>query len=68
MRVVADLLPKQASVKVGTDPLDEVSDDELTFIVEQLLAKYGDPDKQRLIERIVPRILVHPHRHDEGQG
>jgi hypothetical protein len=67
MRVVADLLPKEASLKVGTDPLEEITDDELAVIAEQLLAQYGDP-RQRAADRTdSANILLHPHRQDGGQ-
>jgi hypothetical protein len=64
MKVVADLLPKEASLKVGTDPLEEITNDELAFITEQLLAQYGDP-RQRAADRADSgKILLHPHRQD----
>jgi Family of unknown function (DUF5681) len=68
MRVVADLLPKEASLKVGTDPLEEITDDELAFIVEQLLAQYGDPRQTDADRADSAAVLLHPHRRDGGRS
>jgi hypothetical protein len=68
MRVVADLLPKEASLKVGTDPLEEITDDELAFIVEQLLAQYGDPRQRDANRADGAAIRLHPHRQDGGRS
>jgi hypothetical protein len=68
MRVVADLLPKEASLNVGTDPLEEITYDELAFITEQLLAMYGDPRQREADRADSCNILLHPHRQDGGRS